>query len=222
MAETTQAVQVNPKRGMKKSTRDSLIAYSFIAPNFIGFCVFTLVPMIFAIALSFCNWDGVHPVEFTGISNFVALLSDKTFKAVFVNTLVYAVGTVPLTLVCSLGLAMLLNQKVKCRNFFRTVSFFPYVASLVAVAAVWNMIFSPSMGPVNQILAGLGVENLPKWAAGKDTAMLTVILFSVWKNMGYYMVIYLAGRHGYGRRRRLQYLARYVRDDLHFVRQIRR
>ena len=196
MAETTQAVQVNPKRGMKKSTRDSLIAYSFIAPNFIGFCVFTLVPMIFAIALSFCNWDGVHPVEFTGISNFVALLSDKTFKAAFVNTLVYAVGTVPLTLVCSLGLAMLLNQKVKCRNFFRTVSFFPYVASLVAVAAVWNMIFSPSMGPVNQILAGLGVENLPKWAAGKDTAMLTVILFSEWKNMGYYMVIYLAGLQG--------------------------
>lgn len=102
----------------------------------------------------------------------------------------------PLTLVCSLGLAMLLNQKVKFRNFFRTVSFFPYVASLVAVAAVWNMIFSPSMGPVNQILATLGVENLPKWAAGKDTAMLTVILFSVWKNMGYYMVIYLAGLQG--------------------------
>ena len=58
------------------------------------------------------------------------------------------------------------------------------------------MIFSPSMGPVNQILASLGVENLPKWAAGKDTAMLTVILFSVWKNMGYYMVIYLAGLQG--------------------------
>ena len=91
---------------------------------------------------------------------------------------------------------MLLNQKVKFRNFFRTVSFFPYVASLVAVAAVWDMIFSPSMGPVNQILATLGVENLPKWAAGKDTAMLTVILFSVWKNMGYYMVIYLAGLQG--------------------------
>ena len=196
MAETTQAVQAKPKRGMSKSLRDSLVAYSFIAPNFIGFCIFTLVPMIFAIGLSFCNWDGVHPVEFTGISNFVALLSDKTFKAAFVNTLVYAIGTVPLTLVCSLGLAMLLNQKVRFRNFFRTVSFFPYVASLVAVAAVWNMIFSPSMGPVNQILASLGVENLPKWAAGKDTAMLTVILFSVWKNMGYYMVIYLAGLQG--------------------------
>ena len=192
----TAAAAPATRKGMSKSLRESLVAYSFIAPNFIGFCVFTLVPMCIAIALSFCSWDGVHPVEFIGLSNYLALLGDKTFKHSFVNTIVYAVGTVPLTLVCSLGLAMLLNQNVKCRNFFRTVSFFPYVASLVAVAAVWNCIFSPSMGPVNMLLAKLGVENLPRWAAGKDTAMLTVILFSVWKNMGYYMVIYLAGLQG--------------------------
>ena len=184
------------KKGMSKSLRESLVAYSFIAPNFIGFAVFTLIPMVIAIGLSFCSWDGVHPVEFVGLQNFIKLLSDTTFKASFVNTLVYAIGTVPLTLVCSLGLAVLLNQKVKFRNVFRTVSFFPYVASLVAVAAVWNMIFSPSMGPINMLLSNLGVENLPRWAAGKDTAMLTVILFSVWKNMGYYMVIYLAGLQG--------------------------
>lgn len=195
MSKTTAAVPAT-RKGMSKSLRESLVAYSFIAPNFIGFCVFTLVPMCIAIALSFCSWDGVHPVEFIGLSNYLALLGDKTFKHSFINTIVYAVGTVPLTLVCSLGLAMLLNQNVKCRNFFRTVSFFPYVASLVAVAAVWNCIFSPSMGPVNMLLAKLGVENLPRWAAGKDTAMLTVILFSVWKNMGYYMVIYLAGLQG--------------------------
>ena len=192
----TAAAAPATRKGMSKSLRESLVAYSFIAPNFIGFCVFTLVPMCIAIALSFCSWDGVHPVEFIGLSNYLALLGDKTFKHSFVNTIVYAVGTVPLTLVCSLGLAMLLNQNVKCRNFFRSVSFFPYVASLVAVAAVWNCIFSPSMGPVNMLLAKLGVENLPRWAAGKDTAMLTVILFSVWKNMGYYMVIYLAGLQG--------------------------
>ena len=111
--------------------------------------------MIFAVALSFCNWDGVHSVEFTGLTNFMNLASDKTFKTAFVNTIVYCIGTVPLTLVCSLGMAMLLNQNVKLRNFFRTVSFFPYVASLVAVAAVWNMIFSPSMGPVNMLLSSV-------------------------------------------------------------------
>ena len=196
MPETAQTAPVVQKKGMSKGLRDSLVAYSFIAPNFIGFCIFTLIPMVFAIGLAFCDWDGVHAVEFIGLQNFIDLLDDNTFKASFVNTIVYTVGTVPLTLVCSLGLAVLLNQKVKCRNFFRTVSFFPYVASLVAVAAVWNMIFSPSMGPVNQLLASLGVENLPRWAAGKETAMLTVILFSVWKNMGYYMVIYLAGLQG--------------------------
>ena len=195
MPETKTAAPAQ-KRGLSKSMRESLVAYSFIAPNFIGFCVFTLVPMVFAIGLAFCEWDGAHPIQFIGLQNFIELFGDKTFKASFVNTIVYAIGTVPLTLVCSLGLAVLLNQNVKFRNFFRTVSFFPYVASLVAVAAVWNMIFSPSMGPVNQLLASLGVENLPRWAAGKETAMLTVILFSVWKNMGYYMVIYLAGLQG--------------------------
>lgn len=188
--------QVQTTKKSNRALRNNLTAYSFIAPNFIGFCVFTLVPMVFAVALSLCNWDGVHAIEFVGLKNFMDMAGDQTFKKAFVNTIVYCVGTVPLTLVCSLGLAMLLNQNVKFRNFFRTVSFFPYVASLVAVAAVWNMIFSPSMGLVNMVLSSLGVQNLPRWAAGKDTAMITVILFSVWKNMGYYMVIYLAGLQG--------------------------
>ena len=157
-------------------------------------------PMVFAIALAFCAWDGRHAIEFVGLKNFVKLFTtDKIFQAALKNTIVYVIGTVPLTLACSLAMAVLLNQNVKLRNFFRTVAFFPYVASLVAVAAVWNMIFNPSMGPINMILNqffGVAVENLPRWAAGKDTAMITVILFSVWKNMGYYMVIYLAGLQG--------------------------
>lgn len=195
MANAPTSVAATPKRA-GKGLRKTLTAYSFIAPNFIGFCVFTLVPMAIAIGLAFCNWDGVHKVEFAGVANFIKLMSDKTFKAAFINTIVYTAAVVPLTMIAALALAMLLNQKVFGRNFFRTVSFFPYVASLVAVAAVWNMIFSPSMGPVNMVLDKLGVENLPRWAAGKETAMITVILFSVWKNMGYYMVIYLAGLQG--------------------------
>lgn len=184
------------RKGMSKELRETLVAYSFIAPNFIGFCVFTLLPVLAMFVLAFMEWDGVHTPTFVALDNFIRMASDPNFKAAFWHTIVYVLGTVPLTLVCALALAILLNQKIFGRNFFRTVSFFPYVASLVAVAAVWNMLFNPSMGPVNQILAGLGVENLPKWAAGKDTAMLTVILFSVWKNTGYYMIIFLAGLQG--------------------------
>jgi multiple sugar transport system permease protein len=94
---------------------------------------------------------------------------------------------------------MFLNRKLKGRNFFRTVSFFPYVASLVAVAAVWTFIFSPTLGPVNNLLSsltGIPVEKLPGWVADRHWAIPSVIFFSVWKNMGYYMVIYLAGLQG--------------------------
>ena len=104
------------------------------APNFIGFAVFTLGPIIFAFVLAFMKWDRNSPMEFAGIKNFVQMVGNARFRASFVNTIVYCLATVPFTLACALGLAVLLNQKVKGRNFFRTVSFFPYVASLVAVA----------------------------------------------------------------------------------------
>jgi multiple sugar transport system permease protein len=184
---------------LSSSKRKTLIAYTFIAPNFIGFAVFTLIPLVFALGLAFMKWDGANPMEFAGWSNFAKLFTDSTFKKSLLNTALYTAGVVPATLVCALLLAVLLNQKVKGRNFFRTVSFFPYVASLVAVAAVWNFIFSPTRGPVNGILnaiTGIPYEKLPGWGASKDWALITAIMFSVWKNMGYYMVIYLAGLQG--------------------------
>ncbi|HKM08149.1 MAG TPA: sugar ABC transporter permease [Sphaerochaeta sp.] len=180
----------------KAQLKKQLIAYSFIAPNFIGFAVFTLVPIVFAFALAFLHWDGSNPITWAGLSNFKDLFDDDQFKAALWNTIVYAGGTVPLTLACSLFLAVVLNQGVKGKSFFRTVSFFPYVASLVAVAAVWNMIFNPEKGPVNMALLQLGFEKVPGWAADRHWAMVTIILFSVWKYMGYYMIIYLAGLQG--------------------------
>jgi len=184
---------------MKKPVKDALIAYSFIAPNFIGFAVFTLVPLVFALVLSFLSWDGANPIQFAALYNFIRLAGDPVFHRAFWNTVLYTAGVVPLTLVCALFLAILLHQKIKARNIFRTVAFFPYVASLVAVAAVWNFIFSPVYGPVNNLLnaiTGIPVDKLPGWAADRRWAMPTVIFFSVWKNMGYYMVIYLAGLQG--------------------------
>ena len=191
--------QIKTGARMTRQMKRNLVAYSFLAPNFIGFAVFTLVPIIFAFLLAFASWDGNNPIRFVGLQNFITAFQNERFLASLKNTIVYCLATVPLTLMAALGLALILNQNVKGRNFFRTVSFFPYVASLVAVAAVWNMLFSPQKGgPVNMILYSLGVaaNHLPKWAADKDWVMFTVVLFSVWKNMGYYMVIYLAGLQG--------------------------
>lgn len=168
------------------------IAYSFILPNLIGFAIFTLVPMVFSLILSFMNWDGANKISWAGLDNFKQLLRDETFRISLGNTLTFVILNVPLTMLAALGLALLLNKPIYGRNIFRTTFFFPYVASLVAVAVVWNMLFFPSAGPVNSVLSVLGVQNPPRWAASVDWAMLTVILASIWKGMGYYMIIYLA------------------------------
>jgi multiple sugar transport system permease protein len=192
MTAAVPAKKISPKR---RKFFDNLTAYSFIAPNFIGFAVFTLVPIVMSIGLSFMNWNGsgVQKPKFTGFDNYIHLFQDSQFTEAFFNTIVYTVATVPFTMFFALLLAIVLNQKIFAKNFFRTVSFFPYVASLVAVAAVWNALFSPTSGPVNQLLMSFGVKNPPGWAADAHWAMFTLILFSLWKNVGYYMIMYLAG-----------------------------
>ena len=190
--------KIKSGRILSRETKRDLVAYSFIAPNFIGFCVFTLIPIVFAFALAFLKWDGSNPIEWAGIRNFVKLTDDTFFKAALVNTIIYCVGTVPLTMVASLALAIVLNQKVIGRGIFRTLSFFPYVASLVAITSVWKMLFHPSKGPINSILYNVfhvAQEDLPQWFSG-SLVLLSMILFSMWKYMGYYMVIYLAGLQG--------------------------
>jgi len=183
---------------LSRQAKRNLVAYSFIAPNFIGFCVFTLIPMVFAFALAFMKWDGSNPVQFEGLGNFTRIFHDTFFKAALRNTIIYCLGTVPLTMIASLALAILLNQKIIGRGIFRTLAFFPYIASLVAITSVWKMLFHPTKGPINNILFNVfGVKqgNLPQWFTG-GLVLLSMILFSVWKYMGYYMVIYLAGLQG--------------------------
>ncbi|MDO4295129.1 MAG: sugar ABC transporter permease [bacterium] len=178
--------------------KKNLIAYSFIAPNFIGFFILTFIPIIFSFVLSVCEWDAGNSsqITFVGLANFQKMLTDSTFKISFKNTIVYTIGVVPSTLILSLLLAMLMNCKIKGRTFFRSVIFFPYVASLVAVGVVWNALFHPDNGPVNQLLMALGVQNPPRWAADIHWAMPTLILLSIWKNVGYYTIVYLAALQG--------------------------
>ncbi len=195
MAVTTSRHNAGPSTRRRQVSKH-LVAYSFILPNLLGFAIFTLIPMVFSLLLAFMHWDGANQVSWAGLANFQRLLRDETFNIALKNTLYYVAGTVPTTMLASLGLAMVLNQPLRGRNFFRTTYFFPYVASLVAVAVVWNLLFFPSAGPVNEALRSLGVQNPPRWAASVDWAMPTVILASIWRGMGYYMIIYLAALQG--------------------------
>ncbi|MDR8409700.1 sugar ABC transporter permease [Nonomuraea sp. 3-1Str] len=177
----------------RRAWRDILVGWSFILPNFAGFLLFTIIPMLAAFALAFLDWDSYSDPEWVGLDNFARLLTDQNFHVALRNTLFYAAGHIPLTLAAALGLAIALNRKLRGVPFFRTAAFFPYITSLVAVAVVWNMLFNPTAGPINQVLEAIGVSDPPRWVASTDWAMPAVIITSVWRDMGYYMVLYLAG-----------------------------
>lgn len=186
MEVSTNAKKPNLKR------KNTLIAWTFILPNFTGFFIFTLVPVIFSFVLAFMKWDSFSAPEFVGFKNFTKMINDETFWISLKNTFLYTIGVVPLTIICSLGLAILLNRKLKGMNFFRTAFFFPYVTSLVAIAVVWNMLFHPTLGPINQFLK-LFISNPPGWTSSSQWALWAVVIVSVWRGMGYYMILYLAG-----------------------------
>ena len=208
------------KRKMGRLERkNTLIAYSFLAPNFIGFAVFTLVPVILSIAMSFTEWNGgsIANMRWIGLENYANIFqSAKVGEAMAANgffaglgyffnkvdlgialknTVFFTIVTVPLSLICSILLALALNKAVRGAVAFRTIFFFPYVASMVAICVCWNFMLMKN-GPVNQLLMNLGIKFNKSWTADSVMAMWAIILVSVWRNMGYYMVIYLAALQG--------------------------
>lgn len=181
------------RRRSKLTMRNTLLGWSFILPNFLGFAVLTLVPVVTLFYMSMTNWNIFGTANWVGFANFERLLGDNSFRTSFWNTIYYAALHIPLTIVASLGLALLLNNKLRGVAFFRTAAFFPYITSIVAIAVVWNLLFSPEYGPINDILRAVGIANPPGWLTSSDWAMPAVVLVSTWRDMGYYMILFLAG-----------------------------
>lgn len=181
------------KKGLSLTLRQNLVGYSFILPNFIGFFIFIFIPVMFSLVLSFSHWDGFTEMEFAGLENFTDIFKDRVFVQSIWLTAYFSVFTVLFSMLASLGLALLLNQKIKGRGFFRCAMFFPYVASVVAISVVWNAMLQPDYGPVNEFLKFIGIANPPGWLASTDWVIPGLVIVNVWRNMGYFMIIYLAG-----------------------------
>lgn len=186
---------MKPKR-ISLGTRNTLVGLSFILPNFIGFAIFILIPVLFSLGLSFVEWNGFNKASFVGFKNFVTLFNDKYFAQAMQRTILFTVVNVVVTALVAMGLAVLCNKKIRGVGLFRSAMFFPYIASIVAVGAVWGMLFMRDFGPINNILRAVGIANPPGWLTSTSSALWGVIIVSVWKNMGYYMIIYLAALQG--------------------------
>ncbi|NYI42177.1 carbohydrate ABC transporter permease [Demequina lutea] len=173
--------------------RNTLTSWSFILPNFLGFGAITLLPVILLFYISFTKWNVFGKATWIGTANFTRLLHDASFHKALINTLYYSALHIPLTLVISLSMALLLNTKMRGVTFFRTAAFFPFITSIVAISAVWNMLYSPDYGVINQVLRSVGIDNPPGWTNSSTWAMPALIIVSVWRDAGYYMLLFLAG-----------------------------
>ncbi|GAA2017228.1 sugar ABC transporter permease [Pseudokineococcus marinus] len=189
---TTETATRGRRRG-RVALRRSVTGWSFILPNFLGFGLLTLVPVVALFYIAFTSWNAFGTAPFVGLDNFRRLVGDGSFHVALLNTLYYSALHIPLTLGLALGLAVLLNTKLRGVAFFRTAAFFPYITSIVAIAAVWNMLYSPEVGPINQVLTSIGVDDPPGWTTSAQWSMPAVIVVGVWREMGYYMILFLAG-----------------------------
>ena len=174
--------------------REAIAGYLFLLPNIIGFLIFTAIAVTASLVISLTNWDLLSPPRFIGLANYVKLFTnDPTFGKVLVNTIVFTAGSVPLATAIGLGLALVMNQPLRGVVLFRALYFLPVVTSMVVVALIWRWLYNPDFGVVNYALGALGVRQPPNWLTSPAWAMPAVILMAVWKQVGYTMVIYLAG-----------------------------
>ncbi len=190
------------RKPSKSARRNNLIAYSFLLPNFLGFAIFTLVPVLFSVVLSFMDWNGgpIQNSQWAGLGNYSSIFKNfdinrSDLGITLKNTLLFTLATVPLTIICSLALAMVLNKAARGAKLLRAIFFFPYVASLVAICVCWSFMLMKT-GPVNQVLAVFGINISKSWTQSRDFAIWSIIIVSVWRSAGYYMVMYLAGLQG--------------------------
>lgn len=184
-----------PRRG-SLARRESLTAYGFLMPNLVGFLAFTLLPVVAALLISLTEWDLLRPPVWAGFDNYVRLWSDPLFHKVLLNTVIYVLGTVPVQMALALLVALALNQRIPGQLFFRTAYFMPVVASTVAVALVWRWIYHADFGLLNSFLYAIGVNDPPNWLSSTGWALPAMIIMSIWQQVGFSMVLFLAGLQG--------------------------
>jgi multiple sugar transport system permease protein len=177
------------RREVRASSRS---AYGLVLPYVIFFLAFVLYPLTFSLLLVFHRWNIVTPMEWIGLKNFSRLLADPLFYVSLKNTLVFLGIHIPLQIVVALVFALLLNSKIRGRGLFRALYFMPVVVSGVVVTILWQQLYAFDTGLLNAMLRALGLGPIP-WLVDARVAMPAIALMATWKNVGIYIVLFLAG-----------------------------
>ena len=172
----------------KEGCKSNIIGFYFILPALIGTFIFIVLPIFCSFALSFTDWDLLNEIKFIGIDNYKAVLTQPIFFQILINTLVYAISTTIFAVIIPLIIASIINSKIRGSEAFKTIYFLPFITPAVVIAIVWAWIFDPNIGGVNAILK----TNLT-WLYDTRLAMPVLIFVSVWKLIGYNVVLFLTG-----------------------------
>jgi multiple sugar transport system permease protein len=171
--------------------QEALWGYLLIAPGILGVLAFTLLPVVAALGISFTKWTLLTSPEFVGLDNYRKLFTDATAAQVMRNTIYFTIVSVPLGLMLSLGLAVALNQKIRGLAIFRTAYYLPVISASVAVSMVWMWILDGNYGLLNSFLSIFSIPPV-SWLSSLTWAMPSIIMVSVWKGLGFNMIIFLA------------------------------
>lgn len=172
--------------------RSHPIGYAFTAPYLLHLLIFFAYPFFFALFLVFHRWDLVTPMKFVGLKNFTFLLHDSGFWQSLLNTLIFLAIHIPLQITLSLAVAMVLAEKIFGRAFFRAAFFLPVIISGAVVTILWQKLYATDTGIFNQALLATGLSPMP-WLTSTKLAMPAIAVMATWKNMGFYIVLFLAG-----------------------------
>ena len=170
----------------------SLMGYLMSAPYIIYFIIFSAFPIFFSFFLIFHRWNIVGPMKWVGLANFNMMFSDPLFWTSIYNTIIFLLIHIPLQVVVALVLAEVLNQKIKARAFFRAAFFMPVVVSGVVVTILWKQLYSTDTGLLNNLLMAIGFGKV-EWLTSTAMAMPSIAMMATWKNVGLYMILFLAG-----------------------------
>ncbi|PFP27680.1 sugar ABC transporter permease [Bacillus sp. AFS073361] len=179
----------------KRLNKEAIYALLFIAPTFLGLLIFYMLPAVASFGLSFASWDGMTAPVFVGLENIRTLFVDPTFQRSIINTIVFTVVSVPLSVVIATLVSLMLNQKIKGMVIYRTLYFLPVVTMPVAVGMVWKWLYNTDYGLINYLL---GIFHLPQpsWLFDPNIALFSVILVYVWMTIGNNVILLLAGLQG--------------------------
>ncbi|MGW2340143.1 carbohydrate ABC transporter permease [Streptomyces sp. NPDC001661] len=180
------------RRRLSRKHREWIAAGLFLLPDGLGLSVFVILPMFFSIVLSFFQVSGFGSYEWIGLGNYERMFNDPYFWSSMWVTAKYVVIMVPVLFVVSLGLGVLMKQKLPGMAVYRTALFMPYMLSLVVAGLLWKFMFDDQTGVANKIVGVFGVRP-QSWLGDPSLALYSVILVTVWYMMGYYMIIFLAG-----------------------------